>query len=170
MLGPEGCAIFFCAAEARERLQVMEYGWFNLRKRPSFLELTTDLLEDGRRFEAGSINTTGVYGLRASLDLLEEIGHEEIAAEVVRMATHLADRLESIGYRLGTPRPIRSGIIGVTPPFAEPGLLKIHRELEEQGIICSPREGMLRFAPHFYNDESDVERVVEALERIAATR
>jgi selenocysteine lyase/cysteine desulfurase len=79
------------------------------------------------------------------------------------MATLLADRLEAIGFIAGTPRPIRSGIVAVTPPFVEPGLLWIARALEERGIICSPREGMLRFAPHFYNDESDVERVIEAL-------
>jgi cysteine desulfurase / selenocysteine lyase len=169
MLGPEGCAIFYCAAEVRERLRVLEYGWTNLRRRPSFLEMTTDLIGDGRRFEAGSLNTNGIYGLRASLELFEEIGRDAVAAEVLRIAGHLASRLEDIGWAVQTPRPVRSGIIAATPPFVEPGIAELHRLLEQRGIICSPREGMLRLAPHFYNDESDVERVVEALGELGAS-
>jgi hypothetical protein len=85
---------------------------------------------------------------------------------VKRIATLLADELERIGYRLGTPRPIRSGIVAAIPPVVETNtLLRLHRLLEENGVVCAPREGMLRFAPHFYNDESDVGRVIEVLGR-----
>ena len=48
------------------------------------------ILPDSRRFEAGSLNTNGVYGLRASLDLLLETGIERIAEYVVALATRFA--------------------------------------------------------------------------------
>ena len=67
----------------------------------------------------------------------------------------------------GSPRPVRSGIVGAIPPAAEGvTLIKVHRRLEELGIVCSPREGMLRFSPHFYNDEADVNRVTQAFARL----
>ncbi|MGZ5493973.1 MAG: aminotransferase class V-fold PLP-dependent enzyme [Thermoanaerobaculia bacterium] len=165
LCGPEGAATFYVAAVHRDKLDVLENGWTNIERRGRFINASTELLPDSRRFEAGSLNTNGIYGLRAAMELLEEIGPVEVSAEVKRIAGLLADRLEGIGYRLGTPRPIASGIVAAIPrPSAEPNtLLRLHRKLEENGVVCSPREGMLRFAPHFYNDEEDVERVISVL-------
>lgn len=193
MCGPEGAALFYVAAEHRPQLEVIEYGWTNVERRGKFIDCPTDLLPDARRFEAGSLNTNGIYGLRAALELLLEIGIADVAAETIRIATLLANELEAIGWRVATPRPIRSGIVGAVPPAREPGtgsrependdarftqgpgtpargprlpargLLSWHRHLEERGIVTAPREGLLRFSPHFYNQESDVERIIDAL-------
>ncbi len=163
MCGPEGATIFYVAAEHRERLAVLEHGWTNINRHGKFLECEVDLLPDARRFEAGSLNTNGIYGLRAGIELLLEIGIDAIAAEVIRVTSLLAERLEEIGWRVATPRPIRSGIVGAIPPGVELSLLRWHRRLEENGVVCAPREGMLRFSPHFYNDDAEVDRVIELL-------
>jgi cysteine desulfurase/selenocysteine lyase len=168
LCGPEGAATFYVAAEHRDKLDVIENGWTNVERRGKFIDCPTDLMPDSRRFEAGSLNTNGIYGQHAAMGLLLEIGIEGICAEVKRLATSLADGLEGIGYRLGTPRPIASGIVGATPPLVETNtLLRLHRTLEENGIVCAPREGMLRFAPHFYNDDSEVARVIEVLRNVS---
>lgn len=167
LCAPEGAAIFYVAHEHRQKLRVIEYGWTNIERRGKFLDASTDLLPDARRFEAGSLNTNGIYGLRAALDLVLEIGIETISAEVIRIAEVLAEGLESAGLAIGSPRPIRSGIVGAIPPRTETlTLLKVHRHLEGMGVICSPREGMLRFSPHFYNDDADVKRVTQAFTRL----
>ncbi|MDQ6799847.1 MAG: aminotransferase class V-fold PLP-dependent enzyme [Acidobacteriota bacterium] len=163
MCGPEGAAIFYVAAAHRDRLEVLETGWTNIERQGSFLECGPDLKPDARRYEAGTLNTNGVFGLRAAIDLLLEIGIENIAREVVRIAGRLAGRLEEIGWRVGSPRPIASGIVGAIPPGVEPSLLRWHRTLEENGVVCAPREGMLRFSPHFYNDDAEVDRLIELL-------
>ena len=41
-----------------------------------------------------------------------------------------------------------------------------HGKLEEKGIITAPREGLVRFSPHYYNDDSEVERVIDALKSL----
>lgn len=166
LCGPEGAAIFYVAAEHLDTLEVLENGWTNIERGGKFIGCTTDLLPDSRRFEAGSLNTNGIYGLRAAIDLLLEIGIEAISGEVVRVATMLAGELEAIGFRLGSPKPIRSGIVGAIPPLVEPTLLGWHRRLEEGGVVCAPREGMLRFSPHFYNDENDIARVIDVLSAV----
>jgi selenocysteine lyase/cysteine desulfurase len=165
MCGPEGCAIFFVAAEHRDRLKVMELGWTNVTRGGLFIGVDPNLVANARRFEGGSLNTNGVYGLRAAVELLLEIGIDAIGAEVRRLAERLAGRLEEIGWRVASPRPAASGIVGATPPGVEPSLLRWHRTLEEKGVITAPREGMIRFSPHFYNDDSEIERVIEALKR-----
>jgi selenocysteine lyase/cysteine desulfurase len=163
MCGSEGAGIFYVAAEHRDKLEVLESGWTNIDRRGKFIGAGAfDLLADARRFEAGSLNTNGIYGLHAAIDLLLDAGIDAIADEVIRIATLLADGLESIGFELGTPRPIRSGIVGAIVKDPRE-LMRLHGELEKAGVVCAPREGMLRFSPHFYNVESEVERVLHAL-------
>jgi cysteine desulfurase / selenocysteine lyase len=166
MCGPEGTAIFFVAAEQRDLLQVVESGWTNVERGGKFINCGTAWLPDSRRFEAGSLNTNGVFGLRAALDLIHEIGVETIAERAVSVAARLAEELEELGWTIGSPRPIASPIVGATPPAVDKTLLWWHRQLEERNVVCAPREGMLRFSPHFYNDESDVERVITALKSL----
>jgi len=163
MCASEGAAIFFVAAEHRHKLEVLEYGWTNIERKGKFIDCPIDLLPDARRFEAGSLNSSGIYGLRAAIDLLLEIGIADISEETTRIAALLADRLDDIGFRVATPRPIRSGIVGAIPPPGDATLLKWHRLLEENGVVCAPREGMLRFSPHFYNTESEVDRIIDVL-------
>ncbi|HEY0789107.1 MAG TPA: aminotransferase class V-fold PLP-dependent enzyme [Thermoanaerobaculia bacterium] len=179
LMGPEGTAIFFCAAEVRDRLDVLESGWLNVKRGEEMLGVGTELRHDGRRFEAGSLNTNGIYGLRAAIALLRHVGIENIEHELIWVASALAAMLESCGFELRTPRPIASGIVSFSVPqdvdiarlkrisAAPDGLddpvILMHRWLELNDVICAPREGMLRFAPHFYNDEEDIERVKEVL-------
>ena len=164
MCGPEGAGILFVAAGQIDRLRVLENGWTNIDRKGKFIDCASDLLPDARRFEAGSLNTNGIYGLRASIDLLLEVGIDAVGAAAIAATERLADGIEALGWELGTPRPIRSGIVGTIPP-KDRTLMQWHRRLEEQGIICAPREGMLRFSPHFYNDASDVDRVLEVLKK-----
>jgi cysteine desulfurase/selenocysteine lyase len=169
MCASEGAAIFYVAAEHRDKLEVLEHGWTNIERKGKFIDCPIELMPDARRFEAGSLNSSGVYGLRAAIDLLLEIGIADISEETTRIAALLADRLDDIGFRVATPRPIRSGIVGAIPPSGDPTLLKWHRLLEENGVVCAPREGMLRFSPHFYNTESEVDQIIGVL-RGAAVR
>jgi selenocysteine lyase/cysteine desulfurase len=163
MCGPESTAIFYVAENRRDELEVLETGWTNIERQGKFIGCSTDLRGDARRFEAGSLNTNGIYGLRAAIDLLLEIGIETIAERALHVATILSEGIKSAGWTLGSPEPLRSPIVGATPPVVEKSLLWWHRRLEEEGVVCAPREGMLRFSPHFYNDESDVDRMLEVL-------
>ena len=164
MCGPEGAGIFFVDARHLDELDVLENGWTNIDRHGKFLGVGVDWLPDSRRFEAGSTNTNGVYGMRAALELLLEIGIDEIAARALGVAQLIVDAAESLGWTVASPRPVQSPIVGIVPPESdERSLLWWHRRLEEAGVVSSPREGMLRLSPHFYNDASDVERLVAAL-------
>ncbi|MEO8035334.1 MAG: aminotransferase class V-fold PLP-dependent enzyme [Acidobacteriota bacterium] len=167
MCGPEGAGIFFVDAAHLDELEVLESGWTNFDRKGKFIDCPIDFLPDSRRFEAGSLNTNGIHGLRAALDLLHEVGLESISAQVLRLAERLASGIEAIGWTLHTPRPIGSGIVAATPQVVDGArLMRLHSALEREGIVCAPREGMLRFSPHFYNSDDEVDRVVAGLHRI----
>ncbi len=183
MLGPEGAAIFYCAAEARHVLTPLETGWMSVRRGGTSIGAPMELHEDGRRFESGAINTSGVCGLEASLAFINACGIGEVAGEVIRLANHAAKGLESVGFTVRSPQPARSGIVSATVPesldvaklrrdlrgSSELGLEPskpvqlLHLWLESNGVICSAREGMLRLSPHFYNDDAELDALVEML-------
>ncbi|MCC7094163.1 MAG: hypothetical protein IT277_08245, partial [Ignavibacteriaceae bacterium] len=43
---------------------------------------------------------------------------------------------------------------------------KIFDHLKQKKIVCSLREGYIRFAPHFYNTKQEIDYVVDALKFI----
>jgi selenocysteine lyase/cysteine desulfurase len=58
----------------------------------------------------------------------------------------------------------RSGIVTFRPQNAN--LSQLHAALTDKGVICAQRGGGIRFSPHFYIPESDLERAVTELEQI----
>ena len=164
LCGPEGSAIFFVAEEHRDELEVLESGWTNIERRGRYIDCPIDLLPSSRRFEAGSLTTAAVFGMRAAVDLLLECGVDSIHREVLAVANRLADGIESVGWTLRSPRPLRSGIVAAVPPAARgKALLDLHAALEQETIVCAPRENMLRFSPHAYNTPEEVDTVIEVL-------
>jgi selenocysteine lyase/cysteine desulfurase len=168
----EGAAIFYVASERRDELEVLESGWTNVDRKGKFILSDTDLLPDARRFEAGSLNTNGVYALRAALDLVHEIGIDVIRDHALNAANALAEGLRSIGWEAGQPgnrATASSPIVRATPPSVDKSIRWYHGKLEEKGIVTAPREGLLRFSPHYYNDEDEVARVIDALRGLSSS-
>ena len=165
LCGPEGAGIFYVAAGRLDELEVVENGWTNIDRKGKFIDCDVEWLPDARRFEAGSLNTNGIHGLRAAIDLLLEAGIETVREKAMAVATRLADGLQAIGWNA----PLHgSPIVGATPPNVEKSILWYHRRLEESGVVCAPREGLVRFSPHFYNDAAEADRIVEVLRGLSS--
>ena len=47
--------------------------------------------------------------------------------------------------------------------MAPDGVQEVHRRLKLSRIVCSLREGAIRFSPHCYNTVDEMERVAHAL-------
>lgn len=82
---------------------------------------------------------------------------------ILAICAELKRGLVERGWRITTPEPFASGILSAIPP--EGDSVAMARRLEESGVIIAPREGAVRFSPHFYNDQAEVERILEAIER-----
>src|SRR5690606_19050367 len=95
LLGPEGSAVFFTTAEARNHLQPMQLGWHALAN-PWTFGNETALTPSARRFEAGSPNNLGQVAMHASLELLLAIGPEEVERRILANTGSLMDGLADI--------------------------------------------------------------------------
>lgn len=166
MLGPEGCGIFYCHQDLAPLLHPAIVGWMNMVDAHDFGDYRFELLPDARRFEPGSYNIAGIVAMGASIDLLLEVGAQEIWRRIDALTTRLCDGLADKGYRVFTPRrdpDERSGIVTFEPPAGSPPAAQIAADLQERGIVIVLREGRLRASPHFYNTPEQIDRLLDAL-------
>ncbi len=163
MLGPEGCGILYVKRDRQDSIFPMEFGWTNVAGYHDYASRDLTLRPDAGRYECGTLNTIGCFGLRASLEFLLDVGIERIAPAVRGLADQLAEGAARKGYQLLGDRTAENGagIIAVHKPGIESH--QVVHQLREKGIIAAPRQGWVRFSPHFYISPDEIDRVVEAL-------
>lgn len=163
LLAPEGAAIFYCADEKRERLINTNVGWASVVNPRDFLNYDLTQKPDATRFEEGSYNSVGLYGLKAAIELLLEAGIPTVETRVLGLTARLIAGLESKDYRVITPQTdaTRAGIVIFESPQHTPD--EIYALLHAQNIITAARGSGIRVSPHFYNTASEIDRLLEVL-------
>jgi cysteine desulfurase / selenocysteine lyase len=169
MLGPCAAGILYVRREVQERLRPTVLGWNNVRC-PNFIAQEELTVRPGaHRYEAGTDNLIGLVGMRAAMELLLEVGVENIAAELLRKRAWLVPAIQERGYTVLYPTAPPENASGIVT-FFRPGddMTALHKKLEERGIMTSLRfdrsgQQYLRLSPHFYNTDVELRRVVEAL-------
>ena len=162
LLAPEGAAIFYCAKEKQEALINTNVGWASVVNPRDFLNYDLTLKPDATRFEEGSYNSVGLYGLRAAIELLLEIGIPQIERRVLDLTRRLIEGLRSKGYRLLTPigESERSGIVVFQSDRYSSA--ELCEQLKRENVIGAERGG-IRLSPHFYNTEVEIDHVLDLL-------
>ena len=163
MLGPEGCGILYVQKDRQDAIFPKEFGWTNVAGYNDYASRDMTLRPDAGRYECGTLNTVGCFGLRASIEFLLEVGVERIGPVVQGLADRLAEGARQKGYQvLGDRTPENgSGIVALHKPNVDSR--KVVRDLKERGIMAAPRQGWVRFSPHFYISPEEIDRVVDAL-------
>jgi cysteine desulfurase/selenocysteine lyase len=163
LLGPLGVGVLYVRGSCLDLLTPLEPGWGSVAHRTEWDN--RDLVWDScaRRLEGGSLNTTGIHAMGGSVDLLLEVGVERIWAHVSALCDRLREGLAGAGALvLSDPSPDgRSGIVTFELPGHDPE--DVVTALRSMGLVCSPRAGGVRVSPHGYNDEDEIDRLVEAV-------
>lgn len=162
LLGPEGIGLLYVDRDLIPQIDVLEMGWTNVEGWQTY-NCDGDLRAGATRFECGTLNTVGCYGLRESLRLFLETGVDQTQSRVTALSQNIAERAAEKGYVALAERAVNttSGIISIRKEGVDAPATA--RALEQGGIIISPRSGWLRAAPHFYNTEEEADRFVAAL-------
>ena len=171
MLGPLAIGIVYVAKRHFEICRPTLLGAWNV-KSPDFIAQREIVFEPtARRYEPGVLNITGMYGMKASLGMLEETGLENVERAILNARDHLESCLREAGFEFLSPAaddPLRSGILTARHP-SKPAA-EIFSALEEEGITASLRmirsgQQWIRFSPHFYNTIEEMNRVADVLRR-----
>jgi len=168
LMSPQGTAFLYCSAAGLAAIEPAYIGWLSVAGSEDFehlLDFTRPLHDDARRLEVGSLPYHDFYGMRASVDLLLEVGIERIEEARLSLTDPLIAYLERRGFgiRGSTERARRSGIVA----FEQTDAPDLARRLARRGIYLSAREGAIRVAPHFYNTPVEIEHLIAALDEEA---
>lgn len=161
LLGPPGLAFLYVRKELIESLEPMITGWFAQRNPFNFDLKHLDFAPSARRFEAGSPPVPNIYAAMQGIELLQEIGLDNISTHVADLVHSLLAGVKRLGLRTKTP-PDSVGPLCVLQCKDAAALVQ---KLSANGIVCSNRQDGLRISFHVYNTESDVHTVLEVIER-----
>ncbi|MDQ6760229.1 MAG: aminotransferase class V-fold PLP-dependent enzyme [Acidobacteriota bacterium] len=163
MLGPEGCGFLYVRKERQPEIEPVEFGWTNVADFGNYASRDMTLRPDAGRYECGTLNTVGCFGLDASIRLLLEVGVSRIAPHIQALADRIAEGVQRKGYQvLGQRTPeSTSGIVA----FRKPGTdcRDLVDKFERAGVIVAPRQGWVRTSPHFYISPDEVDRMLAEL-------
>jgi len=168
MLGPLAIGIVYVRRAHFERLRPTLLGAWNVQS-PNFI--TQDRIEfvpTAQRYEPGVLNIAGILGMKAALDAFLTQGMDTVAARLLELKAHLVRQLDLLGFTILGPAegPAASSI--TTFRHATASSAALFAALEKAHVIASlrhDREGRdyLRFSPHYYNTEAELDTALEAL-------
>jgi len=167
LLGPCGAGLMYVRGSVQVMINPPIYGWNNVRC-PNYVAQEQIVLRTGaQKYEAGTYNLLGIVGLVTAMELLLELGVENIARELLRKRALLVPALQGKGFTVlqaDAPAENASGIVSFCRPGSD--LADLHQKLTDAGVVTSLRadrtgQKYIRLSPHFYNTDAELERMLE---------
>jgi selenocysteine lyase/cysteine desulfurase len=166
MLGPEGNGVLYVQQDLQDQIEPMEFGWTNSAQYADYSSRDMTLRPDAGRYECGTLNTVGCFGLAASIEFLLEVGIEKTGPAIQVRADQIYEGVRKLGFETLIERTpaTGAGIVSFRKPGVESHL--VVRRLKDANISVAGRQGWVRAAPHFYIGPKDVEQVLDVLQTI----
>ncbi|MFZ5644345.1 MAG: aminotransferase class V-fold PLP-dependent enzyme [Bacillota bacterium] len=176
LLGPTGTGALYIG-EGIELDTLIEGGTGSQSELPGM----PDTLPE--RYEAGTLNTTGIAGLEAGIDFILEKGMDTIRNHELRLANMFIEGSKKVpglkiyGPQAGVERaPVVSFLIEGRKTAEIGGVLDKNYDIAcRAGLHCAPDahhtlgtldKKLVRFSFSFFNTEDEVKRAIDALEEI----
>ncbi len=168
LCAPEGCGFLYLSDTARERITPTLVGWISVEDAWNFEDLEQEFKPNALAWESGTGCSSLFYGLEQSAKLLFETGAENIQNYLEELTDYLCELLPTENYEIVSSRAKgeKSQIVcikhryGVSPT-------EIAKHLQNENIIVSPRNDRIRIAPHFFNNQADIENLATQISKFA---
>jgi selenocysteine lyase/cysteine desulfurase len=166
LLGPYGTGFAYVRRDLWNKLDLPVINWLSVKGAENFDSLPTDefsLIQGARVFDSGeTANFINVNGWEASLEFVEEVTIRTVNEYCLRLLHGLAEGLRAYGYTLssGALAGHNSTILGFCASTRE-ATAALHQRLLANHIVISLRQGMIRVSPYLYNNDADIDRLLE---------
>jgi cysteine desulfurase / selenocysteine lyase len=166
MLAGYGSGFVYISRSLQQQTHAHALSWLSVEEP---FEMRNDELrprhDTAARIELGCPHFAGIFALGASVKLIAEIGIETIQERILELNRRLTARLAENNWQVLSPlrnEASRSGetLVRVDHPA------EIVRALFRRGIVITEKPQGIRAATHFFNDETDIERLVGGLNDI----
>jgi cysteine desulfurase / selenocysteine lyase len=165
MLSGYGSGFVYLSRELLEHSRPRAMGWLSLKEPYEMKNDELHLRHDAAaRAELGCPHFAGMFALGASLDLLSEVGLKNIEERALTLNRFLTSRLIDSGWQVLSPIDDENTRSAETLLAAdEPA--RLVAKLAEQKIVVTEKPEGIRVATDFFNNESDIETLIETLGR-----
>jgi selenocysteine lyase/cysteine desulfurase len=166
LLGPYSVGFLYVARRWQREGKPIEHNWIHRKNAEDFARLVDyqDEFEPGaRRFDVGErSNFALVPAAEAGLRQILDWGVDNVRETIEVMVDHIVERLRPLGLT-ALPKSERAPhYLGMQMESGlPPDLLP---QLASRKVYVSVRGSSIRITPHLYNHESDIDRLVEALD------
>jgi kynureninase len=167
LCGGPGNAFVWVDPDLRGQLEPKITGWM-AHQQPFAFAPELVRRDDAWRFFHGTPNISGMYAARPGLEIINEVGIEAIRAKSLRQTKRLLELADREGYRCTAPRDParRAGTVAIAVDNGH----AISHCLKSRDILCDFRPGAgIRFSPHFYNRDDELDAAIAAIGEIRAT-
>jgi selenocysteine lyase/cysteine desulfurase len=157
-----GCGFIYVSRRLLEDYRTPFVGWFSVEDRDSHLNNRIEILPNAQRFNLGSPPFPNIFALGAGVEYLQSIGLENIQERALGLNRYLTKRLEEIGVEVLSPLcPEKYRSAQTLVKLAKP--VDTVNALTRKGILCTRKPEGMRVATHFFVNEADIDRLIEAL-------
>ena len=165
LLGPYSFGYLYVAPKWHDHGTPIEQSWMSRAGAEDFARLV-DYVDDfrpgARRFDMGEFSQFTMLPMAtAAVTQVAEWGVDRISAGIGALTGRIAREASALGCEVPRDDERVRHMVGVRLPGGlPPGLAD---RLAEARVHVSIRGDFIRVSPHLYNDERDVERLVEVL-------
>ena len=169
LCGGPGVAYLYVRPDLGKKLEPKFTGWFAHENSFAFAIGPTRYSNPPFRFMNGTTPIASIEAAHPGIKIIREVGVEKIREKSKRMTRRLVELADRHGWRVNSPRDPeqRGGTVSIDMPDAQ----QISRELLAREILVDfrPKAGV-RFSPHFYNTDAEVDAAIDAVAEILRTR
>jgi selenocysteine lyase/cysteine desulfurase len=163
MLAGYGSGFVYISKELQEHSKPRMIGWLSVQEPYGDRNDEVHLRHDtSARAEIGCPHFAGIFALGASVEMMLGIGLKEIERRVLGLNQYLTKRLDEVGWKVLSPLTVETFRSAETLVAAQ-NPAKIVSSLAGQKVFVTEKPQGFRVATDFFNNEGDVERLIEAL-------
>lgn len=169
LCGGPGVAYLYVRPDLGAKLEPKFTGWFAHQQPFNFEIGPTRYTDPPFRFMNGTSHVPSLEAARPGVKIISEVGVATIREKSKRQTTRLIDLADQHGWRVNTPRDPeqRGGTVSIDMSDA----YEVCRELLKRDILVDYRpQAGVRFSPHFYTKDEELDTAIAAVEEILKTR
>jgi kynureninase len=169
LCGGPGVAYLYVRPDLGKKLEPKLTGWFAHQNSFDFATGPIRYADPPFRFMNGTTQIPAPEAARPGIKIIQEVGVGKIREKSKRQTSRLIEFADRNGWRINTPRDPerRGGTISIDVPNGQ----QVSRELLARDILVDwrPKAGV-RFSPHFYNTDDEIDAAMAALSEILKAR
>src|SRR5688572_29168209 len=168
MLSGYGSGFVYLSRELQANSYPRSIGWLSVQDPYGGKNDEVHLRRDvSARSELGCPHFAGIFALGASVEFMQSIGLKHIEARALELNRLLTDRLQEAGWRVLSPlndERYRSAetLVATENPA------RVVSALAEKKIMVTEKPEGIRVATDFFNNEDDIDQLIEHLDAFRA--